>query len=190
MCEVAEEYDLSKQRMLNVMDSTVGEKVYDTPLVRDEVQLAMRNFPRLKIFGQWKVASDVASRQLNFHRKRLLLKTYILGIINTAVDYSSVFLAVANLSVLDDLETVFGEGTDYQVTLNLLEVPRLFCDMLETCFRVVSSTSVSKVDSKVAATAKVARLIQDTVPPALQYLPRRCLEACNDADSECPLPNL
>ena len=136
MCEVAEEYDLSKQRMLNVVDSTVGEKVYDTPLVRDEVQLAMRNFPRLKIIGQWKVAADVANRQLDFHRKRLLLKTYILGIINTAVDYSSVFLALANLSVLDDL---VGNNIRRRKRLSAYPQPFWMClDCSVICWRLVS----------------------------------------------------
>ena len=116
---VAEEYRNNYQCVLEIVDSKVENISGAALLSREEVQLVIPKYRKLSILGQGVEEFDIwiedkgelglstiSNLQTEYYRKCLLLKIDLLGKIQTTNDYSSVFLALGNLSALGEMEDI------------------------------------------------------------------------------------
>lgn len=222
MLDVVEEYDKNKQCVMSVLNSDVSNKTHDMPIGREEVLLVIPKISKLKFIGECLrvycveegsfglseatesqgTTDDFFNLQVQFHRKRLLLKMFVLGQINTALDYITVFIALENLSVLSLLEDAIGGkyntncacfnffnvfilffhvGECDSLPLNLPDTPQQFCDIMRNCFRSAPTIKVLCAD--------FTRTISEIVAPSLQYLFSRCLDVCVVENTEFSFPN-
>jgi hypothetical protein len=136
VADVAEKYKEYFDEIMAVVESKAGSDDGLSLVGKEKIELVVPMFPKLRILNQifqeeaskgyaeqYKIRPDVMEEiQLDYHKKCLLIKLDVLGMMRTSLDdYSKVLKHIHNLQSLDLLSNDMGkESSSYNSSVSML----------------------------------------------------------------------